>query len=64
MAHSISMQDYVRTGIYCAAITQNASDFAGKTVMDVGAGSAILSMFAVRVSLSILNSVALSSSLA
>ena len=43
------LQDYVRTGTYFAAITENASDFQGKVVMDVGAGSGILSLFAAQV---------------
>ncbi len=42
-------QDYVRTGLYCAAITQNRLDFQGKVVMDVGAGSGVLSLFAAQV---------------
>ena len=44
------LQDYVRTGSYYAAITENRADFEGKTVMDVGAGSGILSLFAAQVS--------------
>ena len=43
------LQDYVRTGTYYAAIMENAADFAGRTVMDVGAGSGILSLFAAQV---------------
>lgn len=39
------LQDYVRTGTYCAAILDNKADFAGKAVCDVGAGSGILSLF-------------------
>jgi histone-arginine methyltransferase CARM1 len=42
------MQDTVRTGAYQAAILSNASDFAGKVVMDVGTGSGILAYFAVK----------------
>ena len=42
------LQDYVRTGTYWAAINENAADFAGKTVVDVGAGSGILSLFAAQ----------------
>lgn len=38
-----------RTGTYHAAITENRSDFEGKVVMDVGAGSGILSLFAAQV---------------
>merc|ERR1719394_2253797 len=40
------MQDFVRTSTYQKAILDNPSDFAGKVVMDVGAGSGILSFFA------------------
>lgn len=32
------LQDYVRTGTYQYAITENRADFEGRTVMDVGAG--------------------------
>ena len=45
------LQDYVRTGTYYAAIMENAADFTGRTVMDVGAGSGILSLFAAQVGL-------------
>ena len=41
-------QDYIRTGTYHAAILENAADFAGKAVLDVGAGSGILSLFAAQ----------------
>jgi len=40
------MQDEVRTKLYRDAILLNPSNFAGKIVMDVGAGSGILSLFA------------------
>jgi len=40
------MQDFVRTSTYQKAILDNPSDFAGKVVLDVGAGSGILSFFA------------------
>ncbi|CAG7872380.1 unnamed protein product [Brassica rapa] len=40
------LQDYVRTGTYHAAVMENRSDFSGRVVVDVGAGSGILSMFA------------------
>jgi hypothetical protein len=43
------LQDMTRTGTYHAAITENRPDFEGKTVMDVGAGSGILSLFAAQV---------------
>jgi len=42
------LQDVVRTGTYFGAIMSNAKDFHGKVVLDVGAGSAILSLFAVQ----------------
>lgn len=42
------LQDYVRTGTYYSAILNNAPDFYSKTVMDVGAGSGILSLFAAQ----------------
>lgn len=42
------MQDYVRTATYQKAIFDNASDFEGKVVLDVGAGSGILSFFAAQ----------------
>lgn len=42
-------QDVTRTGTYHAAITENRADFEGKAVMDVGAGSGILSLFAAQV---------------
>lgn len=40
------MQDYIRTSTYQRVIHSNISDFAGKIVLDVGAGSGILSFFA------------------
>ncbi|VDL95621.1 unnamed protein product [Schistocephalus solidus] len=41
--------DYIRTATYQKAILANASvDFAGKVVLDVGAGSGILSFFAIQ----------------
>ena len=43
-------QDATRTGAYFSAIVDNRSDFEGKVVMDVGAGSGILSLFAAQVS--------------
>lgn len=42
------MQDYVRTSTYQRAILGNSVDFQNKTVLDVGAGSGILSFFAVQ----------------
>lgn len=43
------LQDQVRTGTYYAAILENTADFRDKVVMDVGAGSGILSLFAAQV---------------
>lgn len=42
------LEDARRTGAYHRGITRNRSDFAGKTVLDVGAGSGILSLFAAQ----------------
>lgn len=42
------MQDFVRTSTYQKAIHGNYSDFNGKIVLDVGAGSGILSFFAAQ----------------
>ncbi|KAF7146728.1 hypothetical protein RHSIM_Rhsim04G0222300 [Rhododendron simsii] len=58
------LQDYVRTGLsprfnlffasdlvvgtYYAAVIENRADFAGRVVVDVGAGSGILSLFAAQ----------------
>ncbi|XP_027902937.1 probable histone-arginine methyltransferase 1.4 isoform X2 [Vigna unguiculata] len=42
------LQDYVRTGTYYAAVIENRSDFMGRVVVDVGAGSGILSLFAAQ----------------
>ncbi|KAL2470351.1 putative histone-arginine methyltransferase 1.4 [Abeliophyllum distichum] len=42
------MQDYVRTGTYYAAVMENRVDFVGRVVVDVGAGSGILSLFAAQ----------------
>mmetsp|Transcript_39558 Transcript_39558/g.101136 ORF Transcript_39558/g.101136 Transcript_39558/m.101136 type:complete len:360 (+) Transcript_39558:375-1454(+) len=40
------LHDLVRTGTYYCAILENRADFDGKVVIDVGAGSSILSQFA------------------
>ena len=40
------MQDFVRTSTYQKAIHSNLSDFRDKIILDVGAGSGILSFFA------------------
>lgn len=42
------LQDYVRTGTYYAAVLENRADFSGRVVVDVGAGSGILSLFAAQ----------------
>ena len=42
------LQDFVRTNAYYQAILDNAADFQGKVVLDVGAGSGILSFFAAQ----------------
>ncbi|KAL6971281.1 putative histone-arginine methyltransferase 1.3, variant 2 [Sarracenia purpurea var. burkii] len=42
------LQDYVRTGTYYAAVIENRADFVGRVVVDVGAGSGILSLFAAQ----------------
>ncbi|KAJ2181500.1 hypothetical protein GGF45_001487, partial [Coemansia sp. RSA 551] len=42
------LQDYVRTSAYHTAITQNSAVFRNRVAMDVGAGSGILSFFAVQ----------------
>ncbi|KAI3469390.1 hypothetical protein Pfo_026053 [Paulownia fortunei] len=42
------LQDYVRTGTYYAAVLENRIDFIDRVVVDVGAGSGILSLFAAQ----------------
>ncbi|KAL6522833.1 putative histone-arginine methyltransferase 1.3 [Orobanche hederae] len=42
------LQDYVRTGTYFAAVIENRIDFIDRIVVDVGAGSGILSIFAAQ----------------
>ncbi|XP_033096886.1 histone-arginine methyltransferase CARMER-like isoform X1 [Anneissia japonica] len=42
------MQDYIRTSTYQKAMLQNHDDFRDKVVLDVGAGSGILSFFAIQ----------------
>lgn len=46
--HEEMLKDTVRTRTYQQAICQNAFLFRDKVVMDVGAGTGILSMFAAR----------------
>jgi histone-arginine methyltransferase CARM1 len=38
------------TGTYYAAVIENQADFQGRVVVDVGAGSGILSLFAAQAS--------------
>ncbi|KAF8325273.1 protein arginine n-methyltransferase [Cantharellus anzutake] len=42
------LKDSVRTGSYRSAMLQNSHLFVGKTVLDVGCGTGILSMFAAK----------------
>lgn len=42
------LEDDIRTGIYRKAILDNKELFQGKIVMDVGAGTSILSIFAAQ----------------
>ncbi|KAL4562011.1 hypothetical protein LXL04_034199 [Taraxacum kok-saghyz] len=42
------LQDYVSTGSYYAAVIENQADFDGRVVVDVCAGSGILSLFAAQ----------------
>jgi predicted RNA methylase len=44
----LMLEDEQRTACYRAAIVGNRSDFEGRTVLDVGAGTGILSMFAAQ----------------
>ena len=44
--HEEMLKDEVRTNSYMNAILQNGHKFKGKTVLDVGCGTGILSMFA------------------
>eukprot|EP00403_Amphidinium_massartii_P018963 CAMPEP_0178428996 /NCGR_PEP_ID=MMETSP0689_2-20121128/30570_1 /TAXON_ID=160604 /ORGANISM="Amphidinium massartii, Strain CS-259" /LENGTH=543 /DNA_ID=CAMNT_0020050795 /DNA_START=20 /DNA_END=1652 /DNA_ORIENTATION=- len=55
------LQDGVRTSTYRQAIVENASDFAGASVMDIGAGSGILSFFAAQAGAAVVYAVEASS---
>jgi 2-polyprenyl-3-methyl-5-hydroxy-6-metoxy-1,4-benzoquinol methylase len=46
--HEEMLKDTVRTGSYRAAIINNTHLFKDKTVLDVGCGTGILSMFAAK----------------
>jgi SAM-dependent methyltransferase len=46
--HEEMLKDTVRTGSYRAAILNNPHLFKDKTVLDVGCGTGILSMFAAK----------------
>ena len=47
--HSDSAPHMFVLGSYYAAVIENRVDFAGQVVVDVGAGSGILSLFAAQV---------------
>lgn len=55
------LQDAVRTSTYRKAIVENPDDFRGKRVMDIGAGSGILSFFAAQAGASFVYAVEASS---
>nr|CAB3265171.1 protein arginine N-methyltransferase 3-like [Phallusia mammillata] len=46
--HAEMLQDHVRTNAYKDAILMNSASFKDKVVLDVGCGTGILSMFAVK----------------
>lgn len=46
--HEEMLQDDIRTNAYRNAIEKNPQLFKDKVVMDIGAGSGVLSMFAVK----------------
>jgi len=55
------LQDSVRTSTYRQAIVENTTDFNGAAVMDIGAGSGILSFFAAQAGASVVYAVEASS---
>ena len=43
--HQVMIQDRVRTESYMKSIVDNSHLFKGRTAMDIGAGTGILSLF-------------------
>eukprot|EP01084_Bolivina_argentea_P003527 6636_1 len=55
--HRLMLNDKPRTQAYCDAITKNSHFFKNKIVMDVGAGTGILSLFAAKAGAKIVHAV-------